>query len=1082
MDSEFYRALSLSERARLPKLSLEQMVSGDDAQLASQLLEEWKSQAPFNIGDLFHRRVAVDGITELEFQHLLGETPESIESRTIEPPDWLKEIETAFRGSVPAEAGFELPDYLAEVPEAKFLNLIRPLMDRGFHRLRDGISRLLTEPAHSLIDRDSVSKSFFSSLAATLLNMLVRTMVLELNVARLEGKLKGDSPEARFENYASSLKDCRAALALLSEYPVLARRVVQRIDRWVAYGIEFVGRLIADWSMLLAKFCSGHDPGPLVEVTGGAGDSHRGGRSVLLLRFASGMRLVYKPRPVAVDRHFQDFIEWANGIGIQPRLRTIKVEDRNDHGWYEFVEAKSCGSQDEVRKFYERQGIYLALLYVLQAVDLHFENLIASGEHPVLIDLESLFHPDVRNMTIDQPDVKLIAKFLTDSVLRIGLLPRRSWAHDKFEGIDLSGLGAQAGQKTPDDMLDFHGSGTDQMRAVKSAMEMPAGFNKPSIGGLQADVLDYVDHIAAGFSRAYKALQIHRDELLAPDGPLAVFSKDQVRVVVRATRGYGLLLQESWHPDFLRDGLDLDLFLDRIWVGAEDDERLLSAVPSERADLADDDIPLFTTTPVSHDLVSSRGSRLPNYVDETSMSRVERRIRALSQDDLECQLWLIRSSLATLALAEDELKWPRYDVTPPSNVPSWDEIRPALLKASLAAADRLISLSISDGECLTWLGLSFSGRQWSLDPLLEDMYGGSAGLVLCLAYLGAVTGEERYTKSARKALRTLQARLEYSRKGLTTIGAFSGWGGLLYLASHLATIWDDGAVLPWAKPILDDLPPLIEKDVDIDIVGGSAGCIGSLLSLYKVTGWDKAASLAIRCGERIISRATGMEKGVGWFTRIETHRPITGFSHGASGMAWSLIQLASATNHPRFLETALDAMVYERSHFDPDAGNWLYAGDPAPNTKAWSDGSLGLSVAWCYGAPGIGMARLAVLRCFDDNLIRSDLSAAVNTTLKKGFGRNHSLCHGDLGNLDFLTQAHLQINDPELDLAIRSRTAAVLESINHKGRLCGVPLGVESPALMNGLAGICYGLLRMAYPERVPSILTLDSPNTNPRA
>jgi lantibiotic modifying enzyme len=35
---------------------------------------------------------------------------------------------------------------------------------------------------------------------------------------------------------------------------------------------------------------------------------------------------------------------------------------------------------------------------------------------------------------------------------------------------------------------------------------------------------------------------------------------------------------------------------------------------------------------------------------------------------------------------------------------------------------------------------------------------------------------------------------------------------------------------------------------------------------------------------------------------------------------------------------------------------------------------------------------------------------------------------------------------------------------------------VESPGLMTGLAGIGYGLLRLAKPARVPSILTLEGP------
>jgi hypothetical protein len=54
--------------------------------------------------------------------------------------------------------------------------------------------------------------------------------------------------------------------------------------------------------------------------------------------------------------------------------------------------------------------------------------------------------------------------------------------------------------------------------------------------------------------------------------------------------------------------------------------------------------------------------------------------------------------------------------------------------------------------------------------------------------------------------------------------------------------------------------------------------------------------------------------------------------------------------------------------------------------------------------------------------------------------------------------------------------AAVLVSIDRDGWRCGNPLGVESPGLMTGLAGIGYGLLRIAEPTLVPSALALQPP------
>ena len=132
--------------------------------------------------------------------------------------------------------------------------------------------------------------------------------------------------------------------------------------------------------------------------------------------------------------------------------------------------------------------------------------------------------------------------------------------------------------------------------------------------------------------------------------------------------------------------------------------------------------------------------------------------------------------------------------------------------------------------------------------------------------------------------------------------------------------------------------------------------------------------------------------------------------------------------------------------------------------------------AWCHGAAGIGLARLSSLSYLDNREIRAEIDVALRTTLAKGFGGNHSLCHGDLGNLELLLQASQVLPDPQWKAQTGRIASTIPESIDQHGWLCGVPLGVETPGLMTGLAGIGYGLLRLAEPERVPSVLTLEPP------
>src|SRR5262249_16662164 len=135
------------------------------------------------------------------------------------------------------------------------------------------------------------------------------------------------------------------------------------------------------------------NPGNVIALHGQAGDLHKRGRSAILVKFESGLKLAYKPHSLAVNRHFQTLLEWLNDRGRSTPFHTIRHLDGCDHGWVEVVPFVKCGSVDGLHRFYHRQGGLLAILYALCATDMHSENLIAHGEHPVIVDLETLFQP-----------------------------------------------------------------------------------------------------------------------------------------------------------------------------------------------------------------------------------------------------------------------------------------------------------------------------------------------------------------------------------------------------------------------------------------------------------------------------------------------------------------------------------------------------------------------------------------------------------------------------------------------------------------------------------------------------------------
>jgi lantibiotic modifying enzyme len=125
---------------------------------------------------------------------------------------------------------------------------------------------------------------------------------------------------------------------------------------------------------------------------------------------------------------------------------------------------------------------------------------------------------------------------------------------------------------------------------------------------------------------------------------------------------------------------------------------------------------------------------------------------------------------------------------------------------------------------------------------------------------------------------------------------------------------------------------------------------------------------------------------------------------------------------------------------------------------------------------GVWLAYLAARPWLDPNPhCDATLAAALPALLAGGAG-NHSLGRGAMGRLDLALTAAEALGDPALRAFVGRRAAAVLDDIQRHGPLTGVPLGVESPGLLAGLAGIGYGLLRLAAPAVVPSLFTTALP------
>lgn len=237
----------------------------------------------------------------------------------------------------------------------------------------------------------------------------------------------------------------------------------------------------------------------------------------------------------------------------------------------QFVPVALCENRKEVEHFFARMGAHLAVTTVLGGTDLHAENVIANGEHPVVVDLETLFE----GLPLPEGPSGATARGwaeLRQSVMRTLLLPEPMILGDsKEDWPDMSALGQSTEQLTPMPVARWARAGTGCMRLVYQKVKLPRGHSLPQLAGEPVQSGANVDCIVQGFAQAYALLRKLKLELLASRGPLSAFEGKPVRQVFRDTRTYALTLHASYHPRFQRDATACEAMLrDALRVRADD--------------------------------------------------------------------------------------------------------------------------------------------------------------------------------------------------------------------------------------------------------------------------------------------------------------------------------------------------------------------------------------------------------------------------------------------------------------------------------------------------------------------------------
>lgn len=406
------------------------------------------------------------------------------------------------------------------------------------------------------------------------------------------------------------------------------------------------------------------------------------------------------------------------------------------------------------------------------------------------------------------------------------------------------------------------------------------------------------------------------------------------------------------------------------------------------------------------------------------------------------------------------------------------------LETANAIGAELCRDAIWDSGRCNWLGdsMEFVLGGWQIvhRSFGPDLYGGTSGIGLFLARLYQATNADIFRTTAIGAVEHALSLWE-AQPAATRLAYYAGSVGI---ADALIEIGEALDRPEYVKQALSTLPSHLAAEpgpYTIDVIGGIAGAIPPLLKLHARYSRPDLLDRAIALGDRLLTAANRSERGWSWTTIApasgEAAMDLTGFSHGAAGVAWALLELHRQTGRPDFLDAAKQGILYEQSWYQPEMENWPdFRGQPA----ARPDGShrYNCALAWCHGAPGIALGRLRAFHITQDPEMKTQAQAAIRSTAR-GLAasipgqESYCLCHGIGGNAEALILASSILGDAN---SLRQANQAGLRGIELYQRAglnwpCGVNGGGVNPSLLLGLAGIGYFYLRLYDAGRFPTVL-----------
>ncbi len=916
--------------------------------------------------------------------------------------------------------------------------------------------------------------------------MLGRCVVLYLHQMKQQGFLRAPTSQERFQEFIRKIETADVQKAFWEKYPYL-KKLISKILRYQQKNfISLLTDLDKDLNTLIEKKLL--PPHTILTKIHFTSDNHSNNKQVAILDFLDNQqkkhRIVYKPRSADTDEALVIFLGWVNQH-CHLHLKITGCLNLKTHSWFEYVDFNYCENQQQLSLFYEEYGSLLAVAYLLSLSDLHFENIIAHGQHPVIIDCETLLTPLLDDLFNEA------ATPFHFNVWHTGLLPMRIGVNQENKGIEVSAL-AQKKQISLYKKMVWEKAGTDEMHLARIATHIKPKKNYPRLKEQRLSIKKYINNIHAGFNKTFQIFITHKNYLLSDASVLNGFKGIMTRLVLRETQEYAKLWHESFHPNLCQNKKKRDTYWQWLAQRYRNKRNYAAIVTSEINALRQNDIPAFYA-------ISDQNLLLPNkipLIKQSGWDLLQKQLKNnITWENLGKQNQLMHLSFTTYFYSKNNRDNKKILSDTKQKQRAKQDVSTTWIKIADTQLQKLIEEKHVIDNITSWPYIQLIGKnppQSVLQWTDWSLYSGKSGIMLSFFWGGKLLRQPIYQKQAQLLLQELHHSLIQQKKLLAVdnLSAFEGYGGILFaVCMQKAYFSKENLFLDEIiSMLLSKINACIINSEHLDIISGCAGTLLILLQCKHLIRSPLTESLILLLAQKIIQH-------------YNFSQATLGLAHGISGIAWAISIYAQHTADETAIRWLKDALKKEYS--------------------LWKTQKTTLGYSWCKGIVGLVQCVLARKECAD-HPYQTALIKTMRSYLNKPYvlTQRHSLCHGNLGMVDLVLGAfpeHLNTFLPkqknfsfakaiENTKYIRplSKLAPVRKVEGGSERRTGVytsahedmstepthkfSTGIEfetrsiddglpayaTPGLLLGRAGLIYQALRLPYPEKIPSVLMLN--------